>query len=741
VPTFLFVLSLAVLSTGQASGLISGIVVDPQGKTVPNATVGLELSGMRIDEIVTGADGRFEFRSVLARPVDLVVTAPGFAPAYAILSGDAPRVVRIALNPAPLFEAVQVTSARSETARLDPTVTTTVLTEAELTTSAALNVDDALRMIPGFTLLPPSRVANPTTQTMMLRGLGGSGVTRSLVLADGVPLNDAFGGWVYWDKIPQAAIDRIEVLRGGGSDLYGTDAVGGVVQILTLQPFRPTARGRIEAGNLGTDRVSIFGGGRRGGWRFSAAGQRFTTDGYVLVAEDDRGTIETPSSSAHRSARVAGGHQAPGGWRFDASASIYSEDRVNGTPLQVNDTDARQWSSEVAGGLGGGFLSAHVFATTQSYDETFSELSAEPPRVTERLTRVQRVPTRLVGFTVQWSRAWRLQNLLIGSEGRFIKGDVTETRFSAAPSDGPGDPVAVHRTDVSGISRIGSAFMRATMVFGDRWTVIAGGHADAWQSVSEGTAFRQTIGSFSPRAAVSYRLGEIGLALRGSVYGGFRAPTLSELYRSVQAGSDVTDPNEALRPETLRAGDGGVLFSRGRLSARATVFWAVLDDTITNVTISTSPSLNVRQRQNADKMRSAGLEYEADLRLTSSWSVSVTGAIIDARFAGNTRLNGYRVPQVAGDSLGVSARYVGASWTISGQLWMRGPQYEDDVNALAVDRATVVDVFGSRRITRGFDLFVAVENALDADYAVGRIPVRLVGLPRSFRVGAQLAFP
>jgi outer membrane cobalamin receptor len=56
-----------------------------------------------------------------------------------------------------------------------------------------------------------------------------------------MPLNDAFGGWVFWDKVPQAAIDRIEVDRGSSSDLYGADALGGVIQVLTVRPNRPLA--------------------------------------------------------------------------------------------------------------------------------------------------------------------------------------------------------------------------------------------------------------------------------------------------------------------------------------------------------------------------------------------------------------------------------------------------------------------------------------------------------------------
>jgi outer membrane cobalamin receptor len=125
----------------------------------------------------------------------------------------------IELEPAPFFEALQVTSSRGLEPRTDPTIAASVLASSDLAMAPAEAIDDVLKVVPGFTLFPSSRVANPTTQTMMMRGLGGSGVSRSLVLADGVPLNDAFGGWVYWDKVPHAAIDRIEVVRGGGSDL------------------------------------------------------------------------------------------------------------------------------------------------------------------------------------------------------------------------------------------------------------------------------------------------------------------------------------------------------------------------------------------------------------------------------------------------------------------------------------------------------------------------------------------
>ena len=172
--------------------------------------------------------------------------------------------VQITLRPAAFFEEVNVTSSRADLPRTDPTVTVTVISSSDLATSAPLTLDDALKMVPGFTLFrrTSSRTANPTTQGVALRGIGGTAQSRSLVLADGLPLNDAFGGWVYWSKVPQAAIDRVEVQRGSGSDLYGADAVGGVVQLLTLRPTRPAGRALLEAGTLGTGRVSLFGGSR-----------------------------------------------------------------------------------------------------------------------------------------------------------------------------------------------------------------------------------------------------------------------------------------------------------------------------------------------------------------------------------------------------------------------------------------------------------------------------------------------
>lgn len=727
-------LLLNLIGLGQPAGRISGTVVDPQGAAVPNASVRIETASAPLDEVRTGTDGSFELRTTVTGAVRLIVTAPGFAEAVLMLPGGH-GPVRITLTPAPFFETINVTSARSEVRQPDATVTMTVFSSSELLTSGPLTIDDALKIVPGFTLLrrSSSRVSNPTTQGVTLRGLGGAAASRSLVLTDGVPLNDAFGGWVYWDKVPFAAIDRIEVLRGGGSDVYGADALGGVVQILTIQPGRRSLRALVEGGSLHTGLVSLFAGGRTGGWLVSGAGEWFTTKGYIIVADDERGAVDTRAGSAHTSGIASVSYRAGNGWRFELRGSVFSETRQNGTPVQMNDTDARQGSGEVAGDAGGGLFSARVFGDTQGYDQTFSAFSTEPPRASEDLERIQRVPTTVVGVAAQWERRWGPHTLLVGAEERFIEGRTVETRLTEGRVLGTSDD--------GGSQRVGSAFARAAFAVSDRLTVVAAAHGDGWQSKSQNTSFSQTVGSFNPRASLAYRLGDSGVTLRGSVYRSFRAPTLNELYRGFRVGNNVTTPNEALEPERLTAAEGGLAMSRGRAAVRVTGFWNRLDDTITSVTISTSPSLNIHERQNAGQVRSIGVELEADLRLWQSVAVAVTSAMTDSRFKGETRLRNNRVPQVARYNVGLSLRYDNRLWNLSGQLRVAGSQFEDDINTLILRRATVVDVFGGRTFARRVSLFVAIENLFNSDYDVGRTPTRTAGLPRTVRTGVQVAYP
>ncbi|HXH07277.1 MAG TPA: TonB-dependent receptor plug domain-containing protein, partial [Vicinamibacterales bacterium] len=248
-------------ATGAAHVRLEGVVLDSSGAAVPDARVTVGTAAGPV-EGRTDATGRFALDVDLAGPVRLVVRAPGFADTTAVVTPADPRV-RVVLLPAGFSETITVTAARSDAPRLESPASTTVLTAPALLSAAALAVDDALREVPGFSLFrrSSSRVANPTAQGASLRGMSASGASRTLVLADGVPLNDPFGGWVYWNRIPLAALDRVEVVRGAASELYGSDALGGVIQLFTREPSRRVVHAIAEAGGLGTSRLSAYAGG------------------------------------------------------------------------------------------------------------------------------------------------------------------------------------------------------------------------------------------------------------------------------------------------------------------------------------------------------------------------------------------------------------------------------------------------------------------------------------------------
>ncbi|WP_352430871.1 TonB-dependent receptor plug domain-containing protein [Pyrinomonas sp.] len=229
------------LAQEGARSAIRGEVRDQTGLPIVGATVELQGEGCH-GATRTDQAGRFQIVGPDVR-CTLIVSAPGFAVHAEIVTvqdvGAAP--LQVTLAPAAFNERVNVTAARVPMSIGDTPQSARTLSDRELLTTAAPTLDDALRQVVGFALFrrAGSRTANPTSQGVSLRGIGASGASRALVLVDGVPLNDPFGGWVYWGRVPMAAIERVEVLRGAASDLYGSSALGGVVQIITRRPERP----------------------------------------------------------------------------------------------------------------------------------------------------------------------------------------------------------------------------------------------------------------------------------------------------------------------------------------------------------------------------------------------------------------------------------------------------------------------------------------------------------------------
>lgn len=726
-----------VLTLLQAPAEVRGTVVDVSGAPVPEARVMLIVSGAE-QALPIANDGTFV---VPPGPGRLVVSATGFADAMHDLPATGAAPVRIVLQPAALAASVVVTADRGAT-RLPSATSATVITSAELANSAAGALDDVLRQTPGFTLFrrSTSRTANPTTQGVTLRGVSGSGASRTLVLADGVPLNDPFGSWVYWNRVPMAAIDRVEVVRGGAGDLYGADALGGVIQLLTVSPERPRVRATIEGGSHSTGRASLFGGTSINGWTVAASGEWLRTDGALTIGPESAGTVDVPADSDYQTGFATFGTRRDR-WRASARFSAYDEKRGNGTPVQVNSTAWRQLSGDAGGIAGDGAWEAHVAAGSQDYYQTFSAVAAL--RNSERLTTEQWIPADFTSASGQWTQpiAGR-HTLLVGAEVEQTDSTFDEYRYALVNNintrSGP--------FSAGGTARNSALYARIGVAPTDALTVSLGLRGDFWSTDPVvATDPEKDASFFSPRLSAGYRVGDV--TVHAAAYRAYRTPSLNELYRGFRVGNIQTNPNSQLDPERLTGFEGGALLVRGGVSVRVTAFANTLAGAVANFTIGAQGTTTLRERRNSDEIRATGVEIETDLRLHPTLAINAQTTFTSSHYQGSVAtptLEGNRVPQVPKVQFGAGLTWAAPQqFSVATQVRGSGEQFDDDANTLGfvLRRYALMDLSISRPIARALQGFFAVENVFDKDYDTGRTPLRTIGWPRTFRLGVRIALP
>ncbi len=741
---------------------IEGTVTDQNGAPISGAEVTLRASGFSANQL-TDSEGHFAFDALRSNSGTLMIQAKGFATVereWAVETSGATHL-NITLAPAPLSEQMTVTAERTATRVGDTAASVIVLSREDVSTTAALTLDDALRQVPGFSLFrrSGSRTANPTSQGVSLRGVGASGASRAVVLSDGIPINDPFGGWVYWGRVPRESVGQIEVVRGGESHLYGTDALGGVINFLPTEARNQTLSLEASYGNEQTPDASLFAADSFSNWRVRLAAEAFHTDGYIIVDERERGRVDTKAGAEHTTLDLTLERLFSNASRVFARGSIFGESRENGTPLQQNRTHIRQlaiggdWQSEKAGSF-----SARAFASTQVFDQDFSAVAAD--RNSETLTRSQRVPAQQIGLTAQWSRAVALKQALVaGFEARSFSGASDELVFAGGR--------LTSAVGAGGRERIVGAFGQDIIHITPRWIATVGARVDRWRNYDALSTARpftptgvfaltkfndRTETAFSPRVSLLHKLNG-NVSLMASGYRAFRAPTLNELYRTFRVGNVVTTANPNLRAERLTGGEAGanVTAFNQRLNVRGVFFWSEIARAIGNVTVAlvvpfppTNPpsQIIIRERQNIARTRSRGVEIEADARLSESVHVSCGYEFVDAtvlKFPSIFTLEGLLIPQVPRHQFTFQARYANPSRvTVAIQGRAVGAQFDDDQNLFRLARFFTMDAFASRRLTRGLDVFAAFENLLNQRYEVGRTPTRTLGPPILARIGIRV---
>lgn len=651
-------------------------------------------------------------------------------------------------TPPVIREEVVVTANRIETRIADTPASVVTFSRVEIESTAAPTIDDTLRQSAGFSIFrrSSSRNANPTTQGVSLRGVGASGASRSVVLVDGVPLNDPFGGWVQWNRVSPVAVESVEILRGGASSLYGGSSLSGAINVMPRKVIgKSIFSAEVFGGTQGTFSGSGFAGFNIRSWQGDVSAASYQTKGFQPVDEAVRGPVDAfagvrSSTFSSRFARDLGKQAS-----LFIRPTYFGEVRTNGTGLQTNRTHIRQLSA------GGDFRTdsasrTHVnwraYGGAQIYDQIFSAVNAI--RTAEALNRVQRVPAQTIGFSAQISAVYKDHTFLAGVEIRNVRGASDEIAFAnnlPTSTTGVGGRENTFGIFFQDFAKLGEKVVIAGSVRYDRWNnyrALSVSRPLSTNTITTTVFPGRTEDAIRPQIAMLYHVSN-QFSVYASGSRSFRAPTLNELYRAFRVGNVLTTANENLNAERATNLEVGASLTRKQFSLRTSVFWTHIEGPIANVTLTSTPSLITRRRQNAGSTRSTGIEVEAETKI-SEIRLSASYLLADSKvtsFPSNLAVVGLLVPQVARHQFSFQARYSPAKWTLAVQGRASSEQFDDDLNLFRLEPYAQIDIFVSRTLNTNLKIYMAIENILNSRYSVGRTPVRTVSLPANLRIGVR----
>lgn len=650
-----------------------------------------------------------------------------------------------------------VTGRALPDARGDAAYSNVIIDRERLNNVASGRAEDVLRDVAGLQQFrrSDSRSANATSQGVTLRGLGGNASSRALVLLDGVPQADPFGGSVTFPALNLARIGSVQVTRGGGSGVAGPGALAGTITLSSIGPQTAGSSAALAYGSRDAfEAGGVVSGTLGSGFAFVAANYA-RGDGFIPIIASQRGAADRPAhyEQASLAARVV----VPiGNTELQASLSGFTDRRDRGLAFTDNGSDGADASLRL---VNGGRWQWEALAYVQVRAFMSQASSVDTARATSTQTLDQfNIPSTGIGarFELRPPVGENVE-LRIGGDARRVSGTTREffTFVGGGPTRGR---IAGGENDTVGAFAETSATLGAV-------TLTGGGRIDFY-TIRDGRLLENTLGTGATlrsdrfatrrgneptvRAGIAYALTPT-LNLRGAAYLGWRLPTLNELYRPFRIGADATGANAALKTERVRGVEVGIGWQPIEgAKLTATLFTNRLEDAIANVTIARGPgnfpgvgfvsAAGVfRQRQNLDAIRSNGFEFDASIAL-GDWRAQASYAHTDAvvRSSGIAAgLNGLRPAQVARHNasatlgwkfLSATARYI-------------DPQFEDDQNLRRLRSAVTLDGVANIPLTRGLSLSLRAENITNTRIEAGVSATGVIerASPRTFWFGLRWA--
>lgn len=561
-----------------------------------------------------------------------------------------------------------------------------VVTGAELRSQQVRHAGEALRSLPGVSVNRSGSVGGVTQ--VRIRGAEGN---HTLVLVDGIEANDTFNGEFDFADLSADDIERIEVIRGGYSSLYGSGAVGGVINIITRGGKGPlTFQGRVEGGSFGTvDTQARVSGGNERMWGSVSLG-KFTTQGFNISPAGNEDDAASRTTFA-----IRGGARILDGMTLDYTLrhTRKTGDRDTQAPfpdpsgVQVDDP-ATFVDTTWLGGIG---------LTWDTFDKALTQVVRVKWNETRRTDTSPGFNTDNLGErqTYSYAATYRLETALMVQARHSLTGFVDSESESFTPGS----------TFADGIERTRDRFGFAAEYrgeFADRLDLTGTVRRDDNQVFDDFNTWR---------ASASLRMPEIGIRPHASVGTSVKFPTLFEQFGFIPL---FFNPNPDLKPEESFGWDAGVEFTllKGRALLDVTYFNANLENEIRGVGFPTTP-INLDGTS-----KRQGIEVAGRVALAPGLRVGASYTYLDA-----TDPDGLEEIRRAPHSGRFDINYVfdQARANINAAAIYNGDMKDTNFGpfpfqTVTLDDYWLVSVAASYKVQPGVELYGRVENALDAKY-------------------------
>lgn len=652
----------------------------------------------------------------------------------------------------PPGEAIVVTGKALPDPMAERAYQVEIIGSRRLTDAPAHELDQILKQVSRLQLFrrSDSTSGHPTSQGVTLRALGGNASSRALLVLDGVPQADPFGGWVNWPAYDAAGLDEVRIVRGGGSVTHGPGALAGVIEM------RSTVAGGFDASLEGGSRQSVRGhahlGEYLGGGLLALDAQAGRSDGFVPVTEATRGPAD--EAAPYRESSVRARWVLPLAEKVEVQLGglAFADSRSRGLPSTGNRTRGADASVRLVG-RGQWQWVALGYAQWRNLRSSFASVDDERATAS-RVSLQDSVPStgRGLGFEFRPPALGGI-DLRLGADARFTTGESHEL-YAYVGGQPTRRRIAGGESATAGLFLDASAEREPLTVNGairiDRWRISDGRILE--RLIAGSAVMRdETYGSRSgwrPTARVGalIDLGH-GASLRAAAYHGWRLPTLNELFRPFRAGADATAANPLLDTERLSGAEVGARLQRGIIDASVTAFANRLSNPIANVTLGRGPGIfpgvgfvagDYRQRQNLRAIDVRGIEAAGEAR-RGPWSIRLGAGFTDAKVVADgvsAALNGLRPAQTPEVILSGGVGWESKGRSASIEIRHVGSQYEDDLNRNLLPGATTIDAFASwplgdklQLIARGQNIFdETVTAALNDDGSIERATPRTIWL-------------